>query len=112
MITQAFDIIDDNLDIQITVYSGLLDNPSGDGLPNALLDIDTNLPDANYTIKYEVSDSEGNNAIPKYRYIQIKDRKTPIISIVTGGEDILINNIDSDAMDLPSVKNILLERKR
>ena len=42
LITQAFDIIDDNLDIQITVYSGLLDNPSGDGLPNALLDIDHN----------------------------------------------------------------------
>ena len=111
LISQAFDIIDDDLSNNITrtVYSGLLDNPTGDGLPNGLLDIDTNLPDEDYTIKYEVSDSEGNVAEPKYRYVRIKDRMAPTISIVTGGEDILINNIDSDAMDLASVKNILLE---
>ncbi len=111
LITQAFDIIDDDLSNNITrtVYSGLLDNPTGDGLLNGIQDINTSLPNEEYTIKYEVSDSEGNVAEPKYRYVRIMDRMAPTISIPLGGEDILINNIDSDAMDLASVKNILLE---
>lgn len=113
---RAFDIIDGNLSGSIvsTFYSGLHDENTI-GAATQVLSIDSSVPEATYTIRYDVNDIQQdgdtgvNAAISQFRHIIVKDRIAPTISIISGGSDILLNNIDPDAMDEAYVKNLLLE---
>ena len=113
---RAFDIIDGNLSSSIvaTIYSGLHDEDTL-AFQTPLDSIDTSIPEATYTIRYDVNDIQQdgdtavNAAIPQFRHIIVKDRTPPTLEIVSGGVNITVDYLDPDSSDLNSTIQTVLQ---